>query len=202
MKDQELEVKFYVSNLPAVELKLKSLGAEVSLPRVFELNLRFDTSHGDLGRSLRVLRLRQDKVTRLTYKGPARGLEGVRLRQEIEFEVSDFEAARALLEGLGYEVVMIYEKYRTAYDLEGTEVSLDELPYGTFVEVEGPDPARIQMVASKLNLDWEASIPASYTALFDQLKNRLNLPFHNLSFENFAGLLVTADDLGVQPADR
>lgn len=202
MRDQELEVKFYVSDLPAVELQLKSLGAQLSLPRVYELNLRFDTSNGDLGRSLRVLRLRQDKVARLTYKGPASGLEGVRLRKEIEFEVSDFHAARAFLEGLGYQVVMIYEKYRTAYDLDDTEVSLDELPYGTFVEVEGPDPSRIQMVASKLNLDWKTSIPASYTLLFDQLKNRLGLPFRDLSFDNFKDLIVTAKDLDVQPADH
>lgn len=202
MKDQELEVKFYVTDLPAVERRLQTLGAKLTLPRVFELNLRFDTPGSDLGRTLRVLRLRQDNVARLTYKGPASGLEGVRLRQEIEFEVSDFDAARAFLEGLGYQVVMIYEKYRAAYDLDGAEVSLDELPYGTFLEVEGPDPATIQSVTRKLSLDWEAAIPASYTALFDQLTTRLNLPFRDLSFKSFEGLTVTPADLGVHPADR
>jgi adenylate cyclase class 2 len=201
MKDQELEVKFFVTSLPAIERRLHALGAELTLPRVFEVNLRFDTPDGDLGRSLRVLRLRQDNVARLTYKGPASGLGGARLRQEIEFEVSDFAAARAFLEGLGYQVAMTYEKYRTAYDLDGAEVSLDQLPYGTFVEVEGPDPGTLQAVTRKLGLDWEATIPASYTVLFEQLTARLNLPFRDLSFSNFEGLLITPIDLGVQPAD-
>jgi adenylate cyclase class 2 len=202
MKDQELEVKLYVTDLSAVERKLTSFGAHLGLPRVFEVNLRFDTPGGDLGRSFRVLRLRQDAIARLTFKGPASGLGGARLRQEIEFEVSDFAAARAFLEALGYQVVMIYEKYRRAYELDGVEVSLDELPYGTFVEVEGPDPDSIQSVTRKLGLDWQATIPASYTALFDQLKARLGLPFHDLSFDNFQSLTITPADLEVRPADE
>lgn len=202
MKDQELEVKFYVTNLSVVENRLLGLGAHLTLPRVFEVNLRFDTPNSDLGKSLRVLRLRQDKIARLTYKGPASGLGGARLRQELEFEVSDFAVARAFLEALGYQVVMIYEKYRAAYDLDGVEISLDELPYGTFVEIEGPDPVAIQAATRHLGLDWEATIPASYTVLFDQLKARLNLNFRDLSFDNFKDLQVTPVDLGVRPADQ
>jgi adenylate cyclase class 2 len=201
MKDQELEVKLFVNDLPAVERRLLSLTAELTLPRVFEVNLRFDTPGGDLGRTLRVLRLRQDNIARLTYKGPASGLGGARLRQEIEFEVSDFAAARAFLEGLGYQVVMVYEKFRTAYELDGAEVSLDQLPYGTFVEVEGPDPDTIRTVTRKLDLDWEATVPASYTVLFDQLRARLNLLFSDLTFDNFANLVITPADLDVLPAD-
>jgi adenylate cyclase, class 2 len=201
MKDQELEVKFYVTDLSAVEARLQDLGAHLSLPRILEVNLRFDTPDNELGKSLRVLRLRQDAIARLTYKGPASGLGGARLRQELEFEVSDFAVARAFLEALGYQVMMIYEKYRAAYDLDNVEVSLDELPYGTFVEIEGPDPVAIQAVTRQLGLDWGATIPASYTVLFDQVKARLSLPFRDLSFENFKDLLVTPADLGVQPAD-
>jgi adenylate cyclase class 2 len=202
MKDQELEVKFYVSNLPAVEARLQALGAHLTQPRVLEVNLRFDTPDGDLSRSQRVLRLRQDIIARLTYKGPASGLGGARLRQELEFEVSDFTVARAFLEALGYQVMMIYEKYRTAYDLDGVEVSLDELPYGTFAEIEGPDPETIQAVTRKLGLEWDATIPASYTVLFDQLKARLKLDLRDLSFDNFKELHVMPSDLDVQPADK
>lgn len=202
MKDQELEVKFYVTNLSVVENRLQGFGAHLTLPRVFEVNLRFDTPNSDLGKSLRVLRLRQDKIARLTYKGPASGLGGARLRQELEFEVSDFAVARAFLEALGYQVVMIYEKYRAAYDLDGVEISLDELPYGAFVEVEGPDPITIQSVTRKLGLEWETTIPASYSALFDQLKARLDLSFRDLSFESFKDLAVTPADLGVRRADQ
>lgn len=78
---------------------------------------------------------------------------------------------------------------------------LDELPYGNFVEIEGPDPASIQVVNSALNLNWETRIPESYTILFDRLRDMLKLPFRDLSFDNFRDLQVSAADLQVLPAD-
>ena len=112
-----------------------------------------------------MLRLRQDTEARLTYKGPSASKDGVRVREEIEFSVSDYRSARQLLESLGYQVAMIYEKYRRSYDLLGTHISLDELPYGNFVEIEGPDVETIRAVNSILGLNWERGVPASYTTL-------------------------------------
>lgn len=200
-KDQELEVKYFIANLPALEARLQALNAQLVQPRTHEVNLRFDTPAGELGNTYRVLRLRQDTEARLTYKGPSQAREGVRVRQEIEFTVSDFEAARAFLEALGYQVSMAYEKYRATYDLDGVHVTLDELPYGQFAELEGPDPATIRAVNRRLGLDWEARVPESYTVLFDRLCDALDLPFRDLTFENFAGLHLTAATLNVRPAD-
>jgi len=118
-KEQELEVKFYVADLPALEARLKSLGATLVQPRTYEINLRFDTPEGDLTRSYQVLRLRKDTVARVTYKGPSRSQEGVRIRQEYEFTVSDFDAAHKLFLALGYKVALVYEKYRTVYKRPG-----------------------------------------------------------------------------------
>lgn len=201
MKDQELEVKYYISDLTALERRLLSLGASLVQPRVRETNLRFDTPQGSLAQGFQVLRLRQDTEARLTYKGPAEDQGGARLRTEIEFTVGDFEAARRFLEALGYAVSMTYEKYRATYDLDGVHVTLDELPYGSFAELEGPDPERIQSVNGRLGLDWERRAPESYTALFDRLRLRQGLPFRDLTFENFRELKITPDDLNLRPAD-
>ena len=201
MKDQELEVKFYVNNLAAIEERLHKLGAQLEQPRTHEINLRFDTPGGDLARSFRVLRLRQDTAARLTFKGPAHEADGVRVRQELEFVVSDFAMARAFLQALGYQVAMIYEKYRASYDLEGTHIALDEMPYGNFVEIEGPDPATIQSINQRLGLDWTATVPASYVMLFNLLQVKLGLPFRDLIFENFKDLPITVEQLEVRPAD-
>ncbi len=201
MKDQELEVKFYVSDLAGLQQKLERLGARLVQARVHEINLRFDNSQGDLKRGFQVLRLRRDRISRLTYKGPSQTKEGVRVRQEIEITVSDFEATRALLEALGYHVAMMYEKYRASYDLDRVEISLDELPYGSFVELEGPDPARIQAVNRQLGLDWSARAPESYTSLFDHLCTARGFQFADLSFENFRDIDVSPEEMGVFPAD-
>ncbi len=44
----ELEVKFYLADLPALEARLQALGARLSQARVHEINLRFDTPSLDL----------------------------------------------------------------------------------------------------------------------------------------------------------
>jgi adenylate cyclase, class 2 len=199
---QELEIKLYLSDLPAFRERLEALGAQPTQARIFELNLRFDTPAGELDRSRRVLRLRKDTANRVTYKGPGSLLDGVRSRQEIEFTVGDFESARALFEALGYRVSMVYEKYRSVYSLDNVLVSLDQLPYGDFTEIEGPDAGVIRAVAGKLNLDWDARVNESYTVLFDHLRRARHLSFQHLTFESFSGMQIHPGELGIRPADQ
>ncbi len=201
IEGQELEVKFYLANRQAMEELLSSLG-QIIAPRVLEINLRFDTVDRSLTSSGRLLRLRQDTRTRVTYKGEGRSESGANLRQELEFSVSDFATARALFEALGYQVYMIYEKYRTTYKLENAEVVLDELPTGDFLEIEGPDAQSIQRISTKLRLNWDARIVESYTVLFERLKQHLGLKFRDLSFANFKGMEITPDQMGIIIADK
>jgi adenylate cyclase class 2 len=170
--------------------------------RVLERNLRFDLPDGSLRAAGRVLRLRKDHETRLTYKGPSKLKRGVMSRREVELEVKDFEDARQLLEQLGYRAILSYEKYRATYALRKVHVMLDELPFGNFVEIEGPDSTTIEAAALRLRLKMSAAIGASYAALFDALRATLRLKFAELSFENFDGMRVTPAQLGVDPADR
>jgi adenylate cyclase class 2 len=169
--------------------------------RVFEVNLRFDTAAHELSSGHRVLRLRQDAGAHLTYKGPSQQRSGVTARQEIEFELDDFGAARRLLEALGYQVDVIYEKYRTTYDLEGVKITLDELPFGFFCEVEGPDPDSIQAASQKLGLNWDVRVMDSYLMLFAQLKDKKKWAFRDLTFTNFVGITVVPEDLELHAAD-
>ncbi|MCL4559776.1 MAG: class IV adenylate cyclase [Chloroflexi bacterium] len=199
--DHELEVKFYLTNQRAVENRLRALDANQVHLRTYELNLRFDNAAGELAKEHKILRLRQDTSAVMTFKGPSQEREEVTARLEVEFQVSDFLAARRLLEMLGFEVCVSYEKYRTTYDLEGVKITLDEMPYGRFIEVEGPDPKRIQAVAGQLGLDWSARIMDNYLALFYRLKEKRGMAFHDLTFANFEKVQVSADDLGVRPAD-
>lgn len=201
MKGQEVEVKFYVADLARVESRLQSLGARQTQPRLHEVNLRLDTPDLRLTKSLQVLRLRQDDQARVTYKGPGVDQGGVRIRREIEFVVSDFEAARHLFSALGYEVAMMYEKYRRVYDLDDVHVTLDEMPFGDFVEIEGPQPENILVASQRLGLNWERRILDSYTALFDQLRQALGFDFRDLSFDNFTTYQSPMASLNIHFAD-
>jgi len=199
--DEEIEVKFYISDLPALKQRLEALGAALAHPRVLETNLRFDTPDGSLTSQRRVLRLRRDAVTRMTYKGPAQADQAASIRREIEFEVSDFAAARRLLEALDYRVSVCYEKYRTEYHYLDLIVALDEMPYGSFIEIEGPNVPAIQVLAARLGLDWDARSIASYLALFYRLHDQGLVSARNLTFAEFEGLNFTPEDLGLRPAD-
>ena len=197
----EKEVKFYITDLAALKDRLLAIGAVQTQPRTRELNYRFDTPDGQLAHSGRALRLRQDTRAILTYKGPTSLENGVRVRPEYEVVVNDLSASRAILEGLGYIQTVSYEKWRAVYQYNGLEITLDELPYGNFTEIEGADTTAIQTTSRVLALDWAARIQGSYLELFDRLKKTRGLGMSDLTFNAFSGIAVTWLDLGVRPAD-
>jgi adenylate cyclase class 2 len=197
----EQEVKFRIDHLDALAERLRALGAICTQERTYELNLRFDSADGRLAAAYQVLRLRQDQRSRLTFKGPSDPNSSVSARQEIEVEVGDLGTARAILEALGYRVVVCYEKYRAAYQLGGVEVSLDEMPFGTFSEIEGPDEDSIRAAAEQLGLKWETRNKLSYLAIFGMLKETFGLEMPDLTFEAFTGQVYALEKIGLLPAD-
>ncbi|MGZ9163570.1 MAG: class IV adenylate cyclase [Anaerolineales bacterium] len=203
---QETEAKFYVLNLTEIERHLQDLGARLIQARVLEANIRFDLPDASLQSDRRVLRLRRDSEARLTYKGASTNEQGVLSRTEIEFIVEDFEKAKQFLEALDFQPIFYYEKYRTTYILQPSEgsihIMLDELPYGNFVEIEGETVESIRQVSDALHLKWNAAIGTSYSSLFKRVSQTLNLSFQDLSFEKFAGIQVTSEDLGVRVAEE
>lgn len=215
---QEIEAKFYVQDLKGIAARLQILEARLIQPRVLETNIRFDLPGNRLRSEGRVLRLRQDSEARLTYKDSGTSEQGVVSRTEIEFTVEDFEKAKLFLEALGYQKLLEYEKYRTIYLLESgsllpqdheqvhalqsCHIMLDELPYGNFVEIEGENTESIHQAARKLQLNLKAAISNSYSALFERVRQNLNLPFNDLTFANFADIETSPKQLQVQPADE
>lgn len=199
---QELEVKFYLSDRTSFEERLRRIGAVLQRVRTLETNHRFDTPDLSLSKQHRVIRLRQDIDSIVTYKGPSILRDDVSSREEIEFKVSNFEAARQFLEALGYKESIRYEKWRTIYMLDEVEITLDEMPFGNFTEIEASEPRQIHLTATKLALDWKARITSSYMVLFDQLRRNKKMNLANLTFEEFRNLPVSPQDLGVKPADK
>ncbi|MFN7208761.1 MAG: class IV adenylate cyclase [Aggregatilineales bacterium] len=185
----ETEIKLWASDLPALAERLKALGATLHQPRTAERNLRYDRPDGSLRARGEVLRLRQDRQAYLTFKAPHAAAPYT--RTELEIAVSDFETADRLLAALGFEVVWRYEKFRTTYALAGCEVALDELPFGTFIEVEGDSLAAVEAVIARLGMSDAPRFALSYSQLFERLRERLQLPFRDLTFENFRALPQT-----------
>ncbi|HMN11933.1 MAG TPA: class IV adenylate cyclase [Bellilinea sp.] len=199
--DQELEVKYLVRDLPAAEAKFKALGAVCVHRREKEINLRFDRPDGSLTQAHQVLRLRQDHRARLTFKGPQDLNAEANLRTEIETTVEDFSATQRILEAVGFVVSTKYEKWRTTYEVKGIEAVLDELPFGSFIEVEGTSESELKELSRQLSLDWSKRVPISYLSLFDSYKQRTGRRMRYLDFRAFARVDVKPADLGLDYAD-
>ncbi len=187
----EIESKVYVGHLPDPNAYLVTNGASITKPRIYEHNVRYESAANDFTDNQIVLRLRQDEKVRLTYKAPLPDQQaGVATRLELETSVGDYETMNAILEALGFRPYMVYEKYRTTYhfhDILATELVLDEMPYGVFIEVEGQ---HIEAVLARLSLAHLPRIALSYSELFEKVRHQYNLTFTDLTFGNFANLKI------------
>ena len=199
--DQEIEVKFLLKDYSALMQKISDLQLACSQERIHEFNLRYDSPDGSLVAKKQVLRLRKDTQARLTFKGPGIMEQDVLTRKEIEVEVSDFDATNRLLEALGYQVIMMYEKFRANYLMDKLVLSVDETPLGLFIELEGESPAQVRRAADALGLDWDARINFSYSALLNIFNQSTGHTFRDLSYAAFQDIKVTPVELGLNYAD-
>jgi adenylate cyclase class 2 len=185
MDNVELEAKFWLPSLTEIQWRVKTLGATLHSPRKLERNLRFDTPEGTLTLNGEVLRLRQTERNTLTYKRPGESYE---VRREWEIEVDDHEVAQGLLEGLGYQLIHCYERYREVFQLGDCLVMLDEVPYACFVEIEGLNLNSIRATCNRLSLNWQQRIQRTYLEMFQTLINSLEVKPDQATFAAFANL--------------
>jgi len=185
----ETEIKLYVPDLAPLPDRIEAAGGALVSPRVLEYNIRYDSaSHGLTERGI-VLRLRRDARVRLTYKEAPQAASDVISRLEAEVTLDDFETMDFILRRLGVVPFTVYEKYRTTYRLGAVEIVLDEMPYGSFVEIEGPAPA-IRAALDTLDLGRHIAVKTSYLGLFAQMRTALGLGFTDLTFANFEGVTI------------
>lgn len=209
-KNLEVEVKFWLDDLPAFRERLINAGIPSRHPRTYERNIRFDNAWDGLARRGQLLRLRQDARARLTFKSipPQPANAEAKVREEIEVEVSDFDQVHTILERIGFLPRQVYEKYRETFvspgsaesdgvEIGSVEIVLDEMPFGNFVELEGEESA-LKAVANQIGLNWEKRILDNYLTLMLRLKTQHALPFDDVTFANFAGLNISAAGLFAQ----
>jgi adenylate cyclase class 2 len=190
MRHEEIEVKFLIEDLSAMRQRLVALGAILTTPRTYEENLLFDTPDAQFRRQGRLLRLRRDRRNRITYKEPpAHSDLDFKIMQEYEVEVSDFTQMHAILAKLGFALSLHFEKYRETFTYQEAEIVLDEVPFGTFMEIEGPQEV-IRAIVTALGLDFGARLVSSYVEIFDTVCTTYKLPATDITFEAFRSLAI------------
>jgi adenylate cyclase class 2 len=85
-----------------------------------------------------VLRVRKiGEKTILTYKQRIQNQLNIKHQTEHETRVEDALELENIIENLGFERKLIYEKRRKIWTFRNVEIVLDELPFGLFMEIEG-----------------------------------------------------------------
>jgi adenylate cyclase class 2 len=161
----EVEKKYRLTRerIEPLRLRLKETGAEVVREEEFEENTIY--AGPGLDPRSRVLRLRRVNGRALfTFKERDPSPSAVKRQREEETEVSDADALAAILEALGYRAALVYEKRRATWRLNDTEVVMDELPFGLFLEIEGEEPAILE-AEKLLNLQDAEAEHAPYPEL-------------------------------------
>jgi len=187
----EIEIKLAVHDPDAIRRRLAELGFRRVSRRSFERNTLFDFADQRLRKADSLLRLRwQGKRSLLTFKGPRAGDDRFKERPEIETDAKDGWDAERILKALGLCASFRYEKWRTVYrrrdDPEHAEVTYDETPIGTYLELEGPK-RWIDAVARGLGLGRGDYITASYGQLYLEWCQAQGKPPSDMVFGRVAG---------------
>jgi adenylate cyclase class 2 len=135
----EVEKKYRLTAKQREEVRsrLSEIGAKRE-GEEFEVNTLYTGDAIELGRA--VLRLRRiDEHAILTYKERIGTRTDIKEQLELETKVDNPEAIEYILEALGYYPALVYEKRRETWRLGETEIVVDELPFGLFMEIEGEE---------------------------------------------------------------
>jgi adenylate cyclase class 2 len=133
----EVEKKFRLTKRQrdAVLKRLPAVGAELE-SEDFEENTLFSGEPLEVGTCVLRLRRMGRKAT-LTFKKAIPVASSIKQRREEETQVADPEAMEAILVALGFTPALVYEKRRQTWRLGNTEIVIDVLPFGLFMEIEG-----------------------------------------------------------------
>ena len=203
----EIEIKLRIFDLPGLLRQLRQIGARFK-GCVFEQNTIYDTTDSAFLRTGRLLRLRLEtpapriatvrgaRVVRpnrkprrsvLTTKAPPhrgiRGSAGERYKIRLERELTIRNPGRwhQTLQSLGVRPSFVYEKFRSAFELSGLHLELDETPAGIFLELEG-SPRAIDHATRELGFRSRDYLRATYWDIYAADSRRRGRPPKNMVF--------------------
>jgi len=173
IKNIEIEIKVEIDNLENFISKLLKTNAKF-LGRDFQRTVRMETPNMDLEKKKLFLRVRSGFGNIVTLKVKNKDNKNFMQRDEYETEVKDIDTLSEIFSILGFSKRLILEKYRVNFLFKEVKISIDELPFGIYVELEG-DENYINEVAEELGLDTTKGITVTYWDLFEDYKKQKNI---------------------------
>jgi len=142
--------------------QLKALDASLCGTE-FETNTLYRSPIIDLENA--VLRLRRvGNRAILTFKKRFASESPIKRQLEEETEVTDADATERILARLGFLPSLVYEKRRQTWKYLETEIVIDELPFGWFMEIEGAE-SDIERVEREFGIEGLQAEESTYPEL-------------------------------------
>lgn len=172
----EKEIKLKIDNIEGVVDTLRRNGA-IFIGGALERTIRFDTTAQDYEKQGKFLRVRSGFSNTITLKEKIKSSNNnVRERKETEFEIEDIDKMCYILGALGLDYTRTMEKYRQHWKLDNCSITLDELPFGIFMEIEGEE-SEIYKICDKLGLDKDKKILVTYWELWAEITDNKDIIF-------------------------
>lgn len=180
----ETERKYLDADFDKLRARLKEIGAKYEGVR-FETNILYSNINPACQRNLSVVRMRIIEEREKTYnvftlknKSHVEEVSGVscKIREELETEIGDAEIFNQILERMGYQKSLTYEKLREGWKfsflddgvVENVQIDLDKLAFCRCLEIEGTCGG-IERAAFLLDLDDSQISVAGYPRLYEKL---------------------------------
>lgn len=168
----EIEKKYRLTpeQRSALIRQLRDVGAQDEGEELEE-NTLYEGGPIDFNRN--VLRLRRIGETAvLTYKERLSVDSNAKHQREEETKIDNADAMRSILEAIGFIARLVYEKRRQTWLLGETEIVIDELPFGLFMEIEAAEED-ILAVERELGIENLQTESSTYPQLTRKLGKRI-----------------------------
>lgn len=181
----EIELKFEIKDKKTIVSSLIKLGFKIKKEKTYEKTVMFDNPQKIMQTTDGRVRLRQTgKKIEFSYKKPITR-EGIKKEIEYEVEVSDFKKMTKILEMMEFTQTTSYERYRTEFEKNGVKATIDEFPFATFLEIEGPEN-KIKNIAIDLGFNLNDNITDSCDTIFTKRRLAKGLkPIPHIKFDDY-----------------
>ena len=183
----EIEAKFLQVDPNDIRMRLEKVGATCKQPMMLMRRVVLDNEQLQPKNAFVRIRDEGHRIA-MTYKQyDDQALAGAK---EIEFSVSDYDAAVTFLEALGVKAKSTQEARREIWELDDVEIVIDEWPWiDPYIEIEGPSEESVKRMADKLGFEWKdasfGDIMTAYRAQYPKTGDTRNDMVYNLPIVRF-----------------
>ncbi len=178
----EIEATFVEIDKAELRKKLKLLDAKLIRPEVLMRRIVFDTGPDSF------MRVR-DEGNRIVMTYKCHHNDTITGTEEINVEVSDYDATIAILRASGLRPKADEASYRESWELDDVEIDIDTWPWiPTYVEIEGKTSEAVKKIANKLGFDMRTAIIGSvddvYKLYYDVTSHYINYELSEIKFSD------------------